>query len=485
MAVIECGPWRPDQPELGSPGVTEAINCYPASRGFRPMLGKAEMSNALTARPLGAYAATSLAGVVHNYAGDATKLYDLNAATWTDISKVGGYTNTATYWDFAEYAGISIATNFADNPQFVDMDAGSPVFADLTTAFKARYCAVVREFVVFGNTNDATDGNVPGRVRWSAAGDYTDYTVSATTQSDFRDIPFGGAIQRVFGGEYGIIFLRRSIVRMTYAGPPVIFQLDEIAPDTGLYAPGAAAQDGEVIFFLDNSGFYALSAGQNVSPIGNEKVDNWFWQELDGTQKDRISCAIDHKNKIVSWAFPASGNINGKPNRVLQFDYEIGEWTYSDIDSDLIYSALTVGFTIDTLDTLAANADAQTISADSPVLFSGNKYMGVFDDFKLNYLAGSQLTATIETKEIQPAQGKRSVITEGWPMVDGGETTITIGTRNRQQDDVVWGAASAVNTVGFAPLRSEGRYIRARMEVTGFWDEIQGIELTGAGQGRR
>ncbi len=484
MALIECGPWRPDQPDLGAPGVTLAKDCLPSPRGFRPLLQKAIVSDALTASPLGAVSSTSPASVVRVFAGDTTKLYSLAAATWSDVSKAGGYTNTATFWDFAVFSGVMIATNFADSPQSYTMDV-STLFADLTTDFKARYVAVVRTFVMFGNIWDSVDGNTPYRIRWSAANDETDYTVSATTQSDFRDIPTGGNVQRIFGGEYGIIFMERTILRATYAGPPVQFQIDEIAPNIGLYAPGAAAQDGDVIFFLDNSGFYAITGGQNVSPIGNEKVDAWFFQDLDGTQKDSISCAVDRENKVVVWAYPGVGNLSGKANKMVIFDYQLGEWSYAEIDTDLIFSSLTVGFTLETLDSLSTDMDTINISMDSRILYPKNKALGIFDSFKLHHFAGTPLTATIETKELQPTQGKRTVVTQARPIVDGGTTTIAIGTRNRQQDDVVWSDSADVNDVGFAPLRSEGRYLRARMQMSGAWTEVQGVEIGGGTSGGR
>lgn len=485
MAIIECGEWLPDQPNLGNPGATIAQNCLPAPRGFKPFPSPSVLSDALDSRPLGAHSGTDSDGDPHSYAGNDTKIYSLTGAAWTDISKAGGYTNTATRWDFDSYGAIEIATNFVDSPQFVDMDSGSPVMADLTTAFRARTVATVRDFVVFGNTYDATDGNVPQRLRWSAIGDYTDYTISATTQSDFQDTPNGGIIQRVFGGEYGIVFFERAIIRMSYIGSPVVFQFDDVSPEKGLYAPGAAAQSGDDIFFLDNGGFYVISGGQTVTAIGNEKVDNWFFNELDGTQKDRITCAIDYENKVVSWSFPSTASTSGKPDTIICFNFKIGRWSYAKIDNDMVFSSLSVGFTLETLDSLSSDLDTLNISLDSRIFFKGNKVLGLFDSFTLHVLAGSALEATIETKEMQMASNSRSLITEAIPLVDGGTTTIALGTRNRQQDDVVWGANTSINTVGFAPMRSEGRYVRARIIINGIWQEAQGIDVQGGGSGNR
>ena len=475
MSVFTFEEWLPDQPDLGNPGTIVAKNCLPGLRGFRPFPAASVVSTALDARPLGAISAIDSSGGVHSYAGNATKLYSLAAATWSDVSIAGGYTNTAIHWDFASFGEVIIATNYIDDPQEFNMDTAA-LFSVLTTDFKAKYVAVVRDFVVFGYLN--TSGTInTNRVRWSSITDYTDYTVSASTQADFQDTPNGGSVQRIFGGEYGVVFFQNSIMRMSYVGSPVIFQFDDIAPENGLYAPGAAAQDGDNIYFLDADGFYVLKAGQAVQAIGNEKVDAWFWSMLDGTQKDRISCAVDHENKVAMWSFPALGNAGGKPDTILCFDIETGRWSYAMQDNDMIYSGLSVGFTLEDLDSLPGDLDDINISLDSRIFFAGNKAIGLFDSFTLHVLAGSPLTAVFETKEQQLFQGGRALITEAWPLVDGGTTTVEIGTRDRQQDNVVWSSSATVNAVGFAPTRSEGRYVRARLTCSGLWDEAQAVDL--------
>lgn len=484
MAIIELGEWLPDQPALGNPGCTVAKNCFPAPRGFRPMRNLTIVSEAIDAQCLGGFASTDDTGNVHIYAGNDTKIYSSNGTGWDDFSKIGGYTDTAIFWDFTDYGSITIATNFIDAPQFVEMTTGT-IFADLTTAFKARYVATVRDFVVFGNTWDSVDGNVPQRLRWSALGDYTDYTISATTQSDFQDTPNGGAIQAVFGGEYGVIFFERSIYRLSYVGSPLVFQFDEIASEKGLYTPGAAAQDGETIYYLDNDGFYALSGGQRITPIGNEKVDAWFFNELDADYTDRVRAAIDHENKVVTWSFPSTQATAGSPDRLLSFDFEIGRWSYAEVEHEIIFSVLSEGYTLETLDDLTTDIEGATMSVDARIQFEGVKALGVFSSNTLNLLFGSEMTATIESKEMQENSGMRSLITEVWPITDGGTTTVEIGTRQRQQDNITFSGSYDVNDIGYASTRSNGRYTTIRLTVSDDWSIVQGCETIAKRAGKR
>jgi hypothetical protein len=480
--LFELGEWLPDQPALGNPGATVAKNTYPVARGYAPFGSLMYLSTAIDARPLGGTSLTSDDGTSRVYVGNDTKLYSLDAATVTDRSIAGGYTNTATFWDFCAYGDVAISTNFVDAPQFMDMSAGVD-FAVLTTDFRARSCAVVRDFVMFVNTYDAADGNVPIRARWSALGDYTDYTISATTQADYQDTPGAGEAVRVFGGEYAVILFENGIYRVNYVGSPLIWQFDEVVTGIGLFAPGAAAQNGQLIFFLDSAGFYVFD-GSKTTAIGNTKIDDWFWGQLDASQAAHISCAIDHDKKCCVWSFPGQLNVAGKPTHMVLFNYELNRWSYAEIDHDIILPLLTSDITIDTLDNLNNNVDDLTISVDSRVLFQGSSLLGVMDSFKLASNQGTPLTAVLESKEMQPNATGRTRITEAWPMIDGGTTTFQVGSRDRQQDTVSWTTATSVNSTGFAPIDAEGRYLRIRMNVSGTWDDAQGSDVNAKARGR-
>ncbi|WP_230682109.1 hypothetical protein, partial [Streptococcus pneumoniae] len=77
----------------------------------------------------------------------------------------------------------------------------------------------IREFGVLAKTS--TQNN---RVRWSAIGSITDWVSSATTLSDYQDLPDGGSIMGFVGGEYGIVFQERGITRMSFEGQPTAFR---------------------------------------------------------------------------------------------------------------------------------------------------------------------------------------------------------------------------------------------------------------------
>src|SRR5262245_1976627 len=167
MPSFPFGEWAPDRADL-DPGLIEVKNVLPGPSGYIPFQDIAVATNTLTARPRGAIQARDQSDTVFQYAGDATKLYQNVDGTWTDRSKVGNYsTATNDIWELVAWKNKVLAVNgFTDNPQSITF--GGANFADLTTDLQAKHIAVVRDFVVMGNTEDAVDGTVPSRVRWSA-----------------------------------------------------------------------------------------------------------------------------------------------------------------------------------------------------------------------------------------------------------------------------------------------------------------------------
>jgi hypothetical protein len=106
--------------------------------------------------------------------------------------------------------------------------------------------------------------------------------------------------------------------------------------------------------------------------------------------------------------------------------------------------------------------------------------MGAFDPtHKLNYFTGSPANATADTVELEPfgSNGKRALITSTRPMIDGASPTVQLGTRNRLIDTPTFTTASSVNDNGECPVRADGRYMRARIQTSGTFTHLQGIEI--------
>jgi hypothetical protein len=497
--ILPAAPWAPDLP--ASAGASARIlNCLPASAAsFGPMPSPAPYSGPLGARCQGALAVQDAAGNVALFAGDADRLYRLGpgATAWSDVSAPAGYaTPPDQRWEGAVFGDRVLMSNFADPIQSLrqGIDAG---FGPLAAAApRARHLAVVRDWLVAGNTFDPGDGARPERVWWSAIDDPTLWPApggaeAAAAQSDFQDlVGDGGWVQGIVGNlgtADGAVFQERGIVRMSYVGAPAIFAFATAEGARGTPAPGSIAQLGSLVYYLGEDGFYVFD-GSASRPIGADRIDKTFFADLDQTHLGRVSAAIDPVSKTCFWAYPGAGNSGGNPNRLLAYNWAVDRWSLAEVETELLFRALSFGTSLEGLDAVAPSLDALPFSLDSRAWTGGRILLAGFDAaHRLAYFNGAPLAPAVETAEIAPAGNRRAVVTGARPLVEGGVASVAIGTRERPNDPVAYGQAVAADARGFAPQRASGRYLRARITLPAGSDfaHIAGVEIDAVPEGGR
>ena len=480
--IIPFGEYAPDRPDFGNQGTIIAKNVIPHETGYQSFSSLSVYSSALDAYCRGSFTTTDPDGNIVAYSGNQSKLYRLVGTTQTDSSKSGGY-NCATdsVWQFIKWGDKCIATNFDDAIQVITL--GGTQFADLSgSPPKARHISVVRDFVVVGNTNDPTDGNVPHRIRWSGINDETSWTVSATTQADYQDLEgSGGWVQAIIGNqERGVIFQERAIWLMSYVGSPVVFQFDQVEDARGAYCPRGVISVGNIIYYIADDGFYAYHAGQSI-PIGNNKVDETFIDDLDDSYLHRVTVAAVPNHKIIIWSYPSSNSVDGTPDKCLLYNWSIGKWAFAEFNHELIFRAQSLGLTLDGMDASYPQLDQIPFSLDSKIFMGGALELAAFDtDHKLAYFTGTSQDATFETGEFQLFKGQRAEINELTPLVDGGTHSVQIGTRETQAGTFSWSSEINEESSGKCSVRSNSRYHRIRVKNTGDFVNAIGVEVNNA-----
>jgi hypothetical protein len=475
--MIPFAEWLPDQADLNNPGATVAKNVLPHAMGYSPMRSTDAYSAALTARCQGAFSARDKSNNVYTYAADVSLIKSLSNSGWADVTRSADpyATDEKDRTEFVKWNETVIATNFFDEVQSITM--GGANFANLAgSPPNAKHITTARNFVILGNVN-ASGTLVPNRVHWSGLNDSTTWTPAAATQADYEDIKSGGNVQRLFGGEYAVVFQESSILRMNYVGTPVIWQFDEVAPNLGLIAPGMAAQTGDVIYFLSPRGFYSIANGSQLTPIGSSKLDAFVLNDLDTGNLDRCTAVVDNSTHLVYFAYPGQGNVSGLANKIVVFDPTLNRWGYSEQDTQEMLVSATAGYTLETLDNFNSSIDAIATSLDDPVWSGGRSQIAKFDsDNKLAFFTGAPLAAVIETAELQMTPDRRTLLSAVRPLVDGGSQTVQVGYRNLQTDTEEWTTARTPNSNGRANVRKNARYHRVRVNLSGSWTHAQGVE---------
>jgi len=466
---IVLGEWLPDQPGL-SGALTEARNVVPMSIGYGPFSSEVALSADASQNLLTVFAA-KFSGATALFGAGATKLFifDSTDTTMNDVSKLvtgspGSYTSTEL-WKFTQFGNVVIAANGQNKLQSW-VTGVSTNFDDLSAdAPSASFVTVVRDFVVA-----ARDVTNPNRVYWSDINDETDWTSGPASQSDFQDIADGGDIQGITGGEFGLILSERSIARMSYIGSPLFFQFDTISRSLGCYEPRSIVQYGNITYFLADDGFYACD-GQNIIPIGAEKVNRFFFNDVDIGLTNQMSSAVDPINSLIIWSY-----TNAFANKsLLIFNFQTKKWARASTLTDYIATAATASITLEGLDAFGT-MDSLTSSLDSRLWSGGKILLAGVDGAKIVTYTGAPMEAEIRTGDFEA--GPQSIVKLARPQVDNGSAGVAAFSRMRLDSEVLFGNVVPATAENRVSLRSVGRYHRLKVVPSGAqWKHLVAVDV--------
>ena len=478
--------FAPDQATL-SEFIEYILNCVPFSQqSYGPVGELGEVGNALTGQCLGAGSFRGSGGTVLNVAADDNTLYSWNGTSWSDVMPVSVSLDVATddKVTFSQFGDRVVMLNGTDAPLKWDIGTSS-TFEAMTASSgsvpNARFATTVRDFFVVGRVA----GNL-NRVQWP---DINSTEAWGAGQASSQDLPNGGRVMGIVGGEYGRIWSETAITAMTYVGPPDIFQFDPLSLERGCDAEGSIAAYQGSVFFHAQDGFWLMNADGGLTPIGDQKIDRWFDQRVDKSYIYNIVSAIDPVAKIYYVAYPTLLDGTGRCTEMLAYAWAIGRWSVIDVDIDYIFGARTnLGYTLETLDTLYPNLDLMPISLDSNLLTgSTNQTLAVFtQNKKMAFFGSTPMTAYIDTAEGDLSEGHRTFLQGVRPLFSGtGSASVKIGSRNLQNESLSWGQDVAQNAFGRCPFRSQARYHRARVTLSGQWEKFMGVDIEGKKAGKR
>lgn len=410
----------------------------------------------------------------------------------TSSAGAGTHSFTAQYtaipaadqWQFAQFNNFVFAVQTNVTPQVYDLTV-STAFADLAgTPPQARYIAVVNRFLVLSGLGSST----PYRIQWSGLNATTTWT-SGVNSSDFQDLPDGGIVRCIGGGESGLITQDSAIRRMIYApGSPVIFQIERVSQDKGIFAPLSLTRAGDKLFFCGNDGFQVVAPGDYPKPIGKERVDRTFFADVDIANIQLMVGAYEPRSTRVYFAYKS---LTGSPNlfdKVLVYDWALDRWSIViGISGEYLANLARPGLTLEGLDTISGSIDALTFSLDD-VTTTAQEYIAAFNSsHQLSFITGAALEATLDTAE-QELDGARRVRVKGMrPITDATTCYGSIGARENTQSTPQYSTEQAVNGRGLCPANVSTRLARGRLRIPAgtAWTFVRGVEPTFAQEGKR
>lgn len=527
--------WTPDQPSVVE-NLSYVYNVVPAAVGYNPFPTAVDYSNSASEN-LNNVIAGRFSSTTSIFAGGITKLFKFDSSdlSMDNVSKAGNYSNVEK-WNFIQFGNTIIAANNVNKLQGYTLGSSS-TFDDLAVnAPIAEYVTVVRDFVVAANLNSGVDANM---VQWSDINDESNWTSGAASQSDFQIIPDGGNIHGISGGEFGLVLLDRAIVRMTYIGSPYFFQFDTIVKGIGCIEGNSVAKYGSTTYFLGEEGFYACD-GTKVIPIGNEKVDRWFWLNANPSKLSTMSATVDSFRKIIIWNFETTFGKRG----LMIYNWQVNKWSYGETDVNYVSTSASAGTTLEGLDInykitagsfvsgksytiyelgttnwqaigaatgavvgskftatgigsgtgtaidLAAAAsagftlDTMTTTLDSGLYSGGKTVLAGTRGSKVVTFTGAASSAQIDTGYF--GSEYTSIVTLARPIIDNGSSSVAVKSVNLLDQVTDYSSYIDSSSENRVSLRSNGKYHSLSIKPSGArWSNALAIDVEIAQQGTR
>jgi hypothetical protein len=400
-----------------------------------------------------------------------------------NFAGAGSGTNSVTHmypplssdaqWQFAQFGNLVFATQKNTVLQVYNLSSSS-AFADCAgSPPQASYISVVGRFLVLSGLLSN-----PFRIHWSGLNDTTNWT-SGVNSSDYQDFPDGGIVRGVAGGEFGTIFQDQAIRRMSYIpGSALIFQIERITQDQGLFAPYSIVSAGDVVYFHSAHGFHKIAPGGFPEQIGRERVDRTFFDDLDKAELRMFIGAYDPRSTRVFWAYKSTSGTTGLYDKILGYDTALDRWFPLSMTGEYILGMSQPGITLENLDAISASIDALGASLDSFAVSTQPLIAQFNNEHKMGFFSGSNLEATLETAE-QGTDGRRIFMNGFRPVTDSATVYGSASYRERVSATPTSLTEVAMNSrTGRCDLRRSTRYTRMKIRIPASttWTYAAGVE---------
>jgi hypothetical protein len=444
MALIPWGEWAPDSAVPNSGFAAKANGVIPRAVGYGPYPDQVEATDAeaLPDEPRGSAVVRLFDGSSQVYYGTDTDIYVLESDnTWTSISS-GHNVTEGDDWSFAQYGAYLINTNTGDDMRAYNFEApaGNNLISGAPPARSAFTCGNV----LFGL---GTASN-PRRFESSGIGDHTAWNSKGATGKTLED---GGTLICGHDLKNGIgVMFQDSAIRLVQfggSGTGSLYSLTKIADGKGAVSARSVVPYDGTVFFLAPDGFYSLSAGAGMVAIGADKINDWFFDQVAADDLASVQAYVDPFHQLVTWRL--------NEEQLLAYRWTQNRWSTLPASTVALSRLASAGIAADDLDQVADDIDIPLDSRQymgTAQAFGGLNTDRKFFTFTGNAMAGSVRTAMFNNRTT-------GIINRATPISGVTTSTLSLGTSDRVDNDLVWNEPVAKVRDGSVPIRGRGKNI--------------------------
>ena len=264
------------------------------------------------------------------YAGYGTGTYGTGGyGTGVAPSATPGTPITATDWSLVNFGEVLIGNPAGGAIYYWGPESGYQVAQVIPTApFIADgiFLAQPQEILVAWGVADSTGVQNPLRLVWSDAGNFLNWTATATDFAGGYTIPIGSKIiSCIQAPNQFLVWTDTAVWSGQYIGQPLVFSVIKIMDGCGLIGRKAAGNLGTTTYWMGAAEFFQMSAGGAPVPLPCA-VRDFVFQNLDPNNVSKIRFFSNAGFNEIGWYFPSASGGTGENDSYVKYNVVEGLW---------------------------------------------------------------------------------------------------------------------------------------------------------------
>jgi hypothetical protein len=265
---------------------------------------------------------------------------------------------------------------------------------------------------------------------------------------------------------------------MIYApGSQVVFQMERVSEEKGIFAPLSLVRGGDRAFYIGNDGFQMILPGGYPQPIGKDRIDRTFFADVDTGNLQLCIGASDPRATRIYWAYKSLAGSIGLFDKVIVYDWALQRFSLIETMGEYLSTLARPGITLDALDSISGSLDALGFSLDDVSTAALSQLSAVNSANKLGFFTGRSLEARLVTAE--KSGGRRRMRVRGFrPITDAGTVYGSVSKRETLQEPASDSEEVLINSYGMVPANVSTRHARGKLRIPAgtTWTYASGIE---------
>jgi hypothetical protein len=218
---------------------------------------------------------------------------------------------------------------------------------------------------------DTTTEIYPVTVQWSQAFGLNDapttWTPTVTNVANQLEVPLRGPALDAFpcNGQFFLCSYWDTVVfspinYSTTSAP--ILGVRQFVQGRGLLSSNCWANSDKLVYGVDARDIWVFD-GQDFKGLGNQRVKNWFYDNLDPQYYDRVFMETNTQRSQVEIYYPDLDATDGVPNKMISYRYDIDCWNSPRTVSDATFSCESPIWTYDDPDWITNDGSRTVVYA--------------------------------------------------------------------------------------------------------------------------